>query len=490
MRLQLERASGVLLHPTSLPSEYGIGEIGGEARKFINFLEKGGFKLWQILPLNPVGYGESPYQSFSAFAGNPLLISLDCLRKEGLLSRRDLADAPSFPKNKVDYPFCREFKSRMLRQAYLKFKSKGLPSSDFAEFKERNLFWLEDYAFFMALKERFGNIPWNYWDKSIALREPLAIKFWEERLEEEVNYHLFLQYKFFSQWQNLKEYATEKGIRIIGDLPLYVSYDSSDAWVHSHLFELDEAGYPLKVGGVPPDYFSPTGQLWGNPLYKWEEMAKNDYLWWRERIKVLLELVDVIRLDHFRGFEAYWEVPATEKTAVKGRWVKGPGEKFFSVITEYLGDLPLMAEDLGFITPEVIELREKFNFPGMKVLQFIDREPFPASVTDEGNWAYYTGTHDNNTLLGWYEETILAQLEAEHREKWRENICWEFIELLYQSRAQWVIIPLQDLLELDAGARMNIPGTVGGNWEWRFQKGDLKRKIAKKARSLQQKYAR
>jgi 4-alpha-glucanotransferase len=488
--LQLDRASGVLLHPTSLPAKYGIGEIGAEARKFINFLAKGGFKLWQILPLNPVGYGESPYQSFSAFAGNPLLISLEDLRREGLLSRKDLADAPFFPKDKVDYPLCREFKSKVLRQAYLTFQTKGLKSSDFQEFKERNSFWLADYALFMALKERFDNVPWNHWDKSIALREPLAIKFWEEKLADEVNYHLFLQYKFFSQWQDLKKYAGKKGIRIIGDLPLYVSYDSSDAWVYSHLFELDETGNPLKVGGVPPDYFSSTGQLWGNPLYKWEEMAKDDYLWWRERIKVLLELVDVIRLDHFRGFEAYWEVPASEKTAVNGRWVKGPGEKFFSVITEYLGDLPLMAEDLGFITPEVVALKEKLGFPGMKVLQFIDREPFPAPLTDVGNWVYYTGTHDNDTLLGWYEKTILAQLASENREKWRENICWELIELVYQSKAQWVIIPLQDLLELDSNARMNTPGTVGGNWDWRFQKGDLTRKMAKKALDLQNKYAR
>lgn len=488
--MKLDRASGVLLHPTSLPSKYGIGEIGAEAYEFIDFLKKAGFKLWQVLPLNPVGFGESPYQSFSAFAGNPLLISLETLRKEGLLSKKELAEVPSFPQNKVDYPACQEFKSRMLRQAYVRFAAKGMKSSGFQEFKESNMFWLADYALFMALKEHSRNVPWNYWDKRLALREPQAIKYWEEKLVEDVNYFLFLQYEFFNQWHDLKKYAEKKGIRIIGDLPLYVAYDSSDAWVHSHLFALDEAGNPLKVGGVPPDYFSPTGQLWGNPLYKWEEMAQDDYLWWRERLKVLLEMVDVIRIDHFRGFEAYWEVPASEKTAVKGKWVKGPGEKFFSVIAQYLGDLPLIAEDLGFITPEVVALKNKFDFPGMKVLQFIDREPFPASLTDEGNWVYYTGTHDNDTLLGWYEEIVLAQLAPENREKWRKNICGEFIELVYQSPAKWVIIPLQDLLGLDTSARMNIPGTVGGNWQWRFKKGDLTKELAKEALYLQEKYSR
>ena len=488
--MKLDRAGGVLLHPTSLPSPYGIGEIGAEAREFIDFLKKSGFKLWQILPLNPVGYGESPYQSFSAFAGEPLLISLESLRKEGLLSKKELAAVPSFPENKVDYAACRKVKNRMFHQAFVRFAAKGRKSADFQDFQEKNSFWLADYALFMALKERFMNIPWNYWDKLIALRDPAAIKFWEEKLAEEVKYHLFLQYQFFSQWHDLKKYAAKKKIRIIGDLPLYVSSDSSDAWVHSHLFALDDTGHPLQVGGVPPDYFSPTGQLWGNPLYRWEEMAQDDYLWWRERLKVLLEMVDVIRIDHFRGFEAYWEVSAGEKTAVKGRWVKGPGERFFAVIAEYLGELPLMAEDLGLITPEVIALRDKFDFPGMKVLQFMDREPFPASWATENNWAFYTGTHDNDTLSGWYEKTILAQLMPENREKWRENSCWELIELVYQSQAKWAIIPLQDLLGLGTGARMNIPGTVGGNWQWRFKKNDLTKEVAKKALSLQKKHLR
>lgn len=488
--MKLERASGVLLHPTSLPSLYGIGEIGEEARQFIDFLKKGGFKLWQFLPLNPVGFGESPYQSFSAFAGNPLLISLESLRSDGLLSKKDLKGAPSFPEDKVDYPACQEFKNKILHQAFVKFGAKGLKSVAFREFKEKNAFWLADYALFMALKERFQNLPWNHWDKSLALRDPQALKIWEGKLAEEVNYHQFLQYIFFSQWGELKKYAAKKGIKLIGDLPLYISYDSSDAWVYSQLFTLDERGNPLKVGGVPPDYFSSTGQNWGNPLYKWEEMAQDDYLWWRQRITVLLELVDVIRIDHFRGFEAYWEIPATEKTAIKGRWVKGPGEKFFSTIIKYLGDLPLMAEDLGYITPEVTALKDKFNFPGMKVLQFIDREDWPAPLDEQGNWAYYTGTHDNDTLLGWYEEVVLSQLTSESQEKQREHICWDFIEHVYQSKAKWAIIPLQDLFCLGSEARMNIPGTVGGNWLWRFKNDDLTRQIAKKTAQLRKKYER
>ena len=487
--MQLERAGGVLLHPTSLPGKFGIGEIGAEARHFVNFLKKGGFRLWQILPLNPVGYGESPYQAFSAFAGNPLLISLSDLRKKGLLARKDLTKTVEFPDRVVNYPLVRQFKEKVLQKAYVRFKVKGLQSPDYLEFKEKHAFWLKDYALFMALKERFAYQPWNYWDPSLAFREPLALKFWSEKLKDKIEYHCFLQYVFFEQWLALKKYANERGLKIIGDIPLYVSYDSSDAWVFSHLFELDEAGNPLKVGGVPPDYFSPTGQLWGNPIYKWDEMAGDDYYWWRERFKVLLELVDIIRLDHFRGFEAYWEVGGWEKTAVNGRWVKGPGEHFFNVIFKYLGALPLMAEDLGFITSEVRELKDKFNFPGMKVLQFLDLENYPQTRADEYCF-YYTGTHDNDTLLGWYEKEILPQLAASKQAEWLKKAPWEFIELLYQSPARWLIIPLQDLLELGTQARMNIPGTIGGNWLWRFQKRELKPKIAKRVRVLQQKYNR
>lgn len=488
--MQLDRASGVLLHPTSLPSKYGIGELGLEALEFLDFLHECGFKLWQVLPLNPVGYGESPYQSFSAFAGNPMLLSLTKLWEEGLLKKEELIESPCFPEEKVNYKICWEYKKRMLQRAFGRLGSRGLRKSHYQEFIQSNSFWLLDYALFMALKYYFHDVPWNYWDKAIALREPVAVAYWEEKLAEEISYFIFLQYQFFTQWQEIKQYAADKGISIIGDLPLYVAYDSSDAWVHPHLFELDNQGNPLKVGGVPPDYFSETGQLWGNPIYKWEEMEKDDYLWWRERIKVLMELVDVIRIDHFRGFEAYWEVPGSENTAVNGKWVKGPSEKFFSVITKYLGQLPLLAEDLGFITPEVVELKNKFGFPGMNVLQFLDRESICAPQTDS-NWVYYTGTHDNDTLMGWWEATVLSQLHPENREKWRQEICWEFIELVFQSRAKWVIIPLQDLLGLDTRARMNIPGTIGGdNWCWRFKKDDINGEIAAKVHKLVTLYKR
>ena len=488
--MQLNKAGGVLLHPTSLPSKYGIGELGQEARDFVDFVKRCGLSLWQVLPLNPIGYGESPYQAFSAFAGNPLLISLDTLQEEGLLTTKELAVVPSFPEEKVDYAACQDFKEKMLRQAYERFKGAAHKTANYHDFVEKNTFWLTDYALFMALKEYYHYVPWNFWDKAIALREPEAIKYWEEKLSEEINYQIFLQYKFALQWKNIRAYAAQNGIKIIGDLPIYVAYDSSDTWVYPHLFELDDLGNPRKVGGVPPDYFSATGQLWGNPLYKWKEMEKDDYLWWRERIKVLMDLVDIIRVDHFRGFEAYWEVPASELTAVKGKWVKGPGREFFSVIAGYLGELPLLAEDLGIITPQVVELKDKFAFPGMKVLQFIDREPLDTSQ-DEGNWAYYTGTHDNDTLLGWLRQNVFVQLGRCSRQKLQaEALCWELIEVVMGSRAKWAIIPLQDFLCLNSWARMNTPGTVGGNWEWRFKKEVLTKELAQRIKKLVVKYNR
>jgi 4-alpha-glucanotransferase len=497
--VQLARAGGVLLHPTSLPSRYGIGDLGQEARDFVDFLAESNLRLWQVLPLNPIGFGESPYQSFSAFAGSPLFISLDELRQDGLVSGEQLKKVPSFPEEKVAYQACAEYKERIFRQAYASFLCGGKDGEKGAAYRcfvEKNSYWLADYALFMALKRYFHNVPWNFWEKEIALRQPAALKRWESMLAAEIDYQIFLQYEFFRQWHNFRQYASAKGISLIGDLPIYVAYDSSDTWVNPRLFELDELGNPLKVGGVPPDYFSATGQLWGNPIYKWRNMAENDYLWWRERIKVLLELVDYIRIDHFRGFEAYWEIPGGELTAVNGRWVKGPAENFFQVITAYLGELPLIAEDLGIITPAVVELKNKFGFPGMKVLQFVDREsiterPLPGPEmmhTAETNYVYYTGTHDNNTLRGWFEKKILAQLNKESREKWDqvacEKICWEFIETVMQSRAKWAIVPLQDFLCLGSSARMNQPGTVGGNWEWRCKKGALTGELARRISAL------
>lgn len=485
--MKLKRGSGILLHLTSLPGKYGIGDMGQEAYHFIDFLEDAGQKYWQILPLNPVGYGESPYQSFSAFAANPLLISIDELYEEGLLVEEDLQDVPDFNDIKVEFSKVKEFKEKLFRIASERFKSRRYP--DFLKYKEKNSIWLENYTLFMALKKHFGGIPWNHWYEPIANRNTQALRQYQILLQEEIEYNNFLQFIFYMQWMKLKRYANGKGIQIIGDLPIFISYDSSDVWANPHLFELDADGNPLKVAGVPPDYFSETGQLWGNPHYKWSEMAKDDYQWWRERFKCLLQMVDIIRIDHFRGFEAYWEIPAGEETTVNGRWVKGPGAEFFSIMEKYLGELPVIAEDLGIITPLVEELKNQFNFPGMQVLQFIfedTSQEITLPLKFAGNSVVYTGTHDNDTLWGWFtkhyqEKTGVVEYLKEKLNldySWNcEQICWQFIKIALESNAILAIIPLQDLLCLDSSARMNYPGTLGGNWEWRFKKGVLTKEL-------------
>jgi len=513
MGLEMQRAAGILLHLTSLPSAYGIGELGRAAFDFVDFLAAGGQKLWQILPLNPVGYGDSPYQCFSAFAGNHLLISLEKLGAEGLLAEDELAWTPGFPTDKVDFRLVRLYKDSLLRKAFYRFFARVAGSgcretdygnadykksdygkshyeiSDYQEYVEGNSYWLSDFALFMSLKELFSGRPWNEWDRQIALREKSALQYYEELLKTEIEYHLFLQYKFQCQWRDLREYARQKDVMIIGDMPIFISYDSSDTWVNPHLFMLDAQGYPDKVAGVPPDYFSETGQLWGNPHYRWDVMAQDDYLWWRQRFMKLLEWVDVIRIDHFRGFEAYWEIDAAEDTAVNGRWVKGPGRGFFTVLEKYLGKIPVIAEDLGFITPEVHRLRDSLGFPGMKVLQFTAQEslvPGPAAV----NTIYYTGTHDNDTLLGWYEDTVLKGLCSDLDSLDKETICWDFIETVYRSQDKWVIVPLQDILCLGSRNRMNTPGTVGGNWQWCCSPGSLNGNIARRLAALAEAWER
>lgn len=483
--MKLQRASGVLLHPTSFPGKYGIGEIGSEAFLFIDFLARSKQQLWQILPLNPVGYGESPYQSYSAFAGNHLMISIDKLLAKGLLTDKDLAYVPQGFYGQVDYSLASDIKNKLLHRAFYHFKNTG-NEEGYLRYKEENAFWLSDYALFMSLKDYFGLRPWNEWNRDIAAREERALKYYEGLLAEKIEYYCFLQYIFEVQWLELKAYAASKGIRIIGDLPIFVSYDSSDTWLNPLLFELDEEGYPAKVAGVPPDYFSETGQLWGNPHYRWDRMMEDEYFWWRQRITKLLEFVDLIRIDHFRGFEAYWEVPAGEETAVRGRWVKGPGEKFFRTILKYLGDLPIIAEDLGFITPQVHQLKNAFGFPGMKVLQFINEESIVNRPRQE-NVVYYTGTHDNETLLGWYKDKVLTQQD---RPKTEEGICWEFIELIFSGNSAWAIVPLQDILCLDNKARMNTPGTIGGNWQWRYLPGVLTPELSEKLARLTERYGR
>lgn len=485
--MKLSRACGILLHPTSLPSAYGIGELGQEAYDFIDFLDFSKQKLWQILPLNPPGFGDSPYQALSAFAGNSWLISIDKLIQDGLLENNDFQEVPSFPEDRVNFFLVKEFKQKLFRKAFQRFKDVK-PSDDYCDFILTNRYWLYEYAFFMALKNYYADNPWNLWDQSIALRKHKSYKIFEQKLEEEIKYNIFLQFEFHRQWHAVKKYAEDKGITIIGDLPLFISYDSSDTWVNKYLFELDTKGYPAKVAGVPPDYFCKTGQLWGNPHYRWGIMGLDSYYWWQQRFIKLLEMVHVIRIDHFRGFQAYWEIPAGEKTAIKGKWKKGPGAKFFTVIQEKLGKLPVIAEDLGYITPEVIALKDKFAYPGMKVLQFINAESLINRVPEE-NVVVYTGTHDNDTLWGWYQTEVVSELDNK-LSFFPEQICWEFIEVALRSAAQWVIIPLQDVLCLDSSARMNTPGTVGCNWQWRFPKNSLNKDLGNKLAYLVENYGR
>lgn len=500
--MESNKKSGILLHPTSLPSKSGIGELGSEAYKFIDFLRKSGQSLWQILPLGPVGYGESPYQCFSAFAGNPMLISIEKLLEAGLLEQADVDSSMSFNAERIDFERVKAYKNILFRKAFNAFRQKIKPA-DMELFEADNYNWLHEFAFFMAIKEHFGGVAWNQWDRDIAAREKSAMERYNAMLTDEVEYNKFLQYMFFKQWLQLKKYANYRGITIIGDLPLFISSDSSDAWARPELFELDDEGRPLKVAGVPPDYFSETGQYWGNPHYRWEVMEKDGFRWWQDRFTVLLELVDIIRVDHFRGFESYWEIYGSEKTAQNGRWVTAPGRKLFETIRKYMKDIPIIAEDLGFITKEVDELKNEFGFPGMKILQFTfgkgSEERFLPHNYEE-NAVVYTGTHDNDTTLGWYLKTKENDPEAiENLKKYYgldedikdEDICWIFIETAYKSNANTAVIPLQDILGLGSEARMNIPSTIGSwNWSWRFKEGALTGELAAKLKDLSLKYGR
>lgn len=485
------RESGILLHPTSLPGSHGVGDLGPGAYDFVDFLARSKQKLWQVLPLNPPGYGESPFQSYSAFAGNPLLISLEALVKEGYLTPQEISSTQTFDKDRVQFDKVSAYKTALLKGAYLRFRERDRDPS-YHTFVAKSS-WLPDYALFMALKEHFRSLPWNQWDRVVVLREESVLNEYRHQLQEEIAYHFFLQYIFFRQWLALKQYANTRGIRIIGDIPIFVSYDSSDAWANPQLFELDEQGNPTKVAGVPPDYFSATGQLWGNPHYKWEEMEKNAYAWWQQRFASLLEVVDIVRIDHFRGFEAYWEIPAGEETAINGQWVKGPGAKFFAAMIKHLGNFPVIAEDLGVITPEVVALKEQFQFPGMKILHFNlhaneKKEFLPHNY--EINSVVYTGTHDNDTTVGWYQKLqeadreFLAQYLELTSDMTEADICWRLIETAFQCKSQRAIIPLQDVLALDSDSRMNYPGTVGGNWAWRYRRSDLTHELEQRLARL------
>jgi 4-alpha-glucanotransferase len=494
--MRLLRSSGILLHPTSLPGRWGIGDLGAEAFKFIDFLSDAGQSLWQILPLGPTGYGDSPYQCFSAFAGNPLLVSLDRLIEDGLLTERDLG-TPDLPQNRVDYGAVIEFKLPLLQLSFERLQS-GASSAHvmaFSEFCAAQAGWLDDYALFMAIKQEHSGASWDLWKRDIATRQPEALQQWSRTLTRQVALQKYLQYLFFSQWHQVKAYANERGIRIVGDAPIFVAYDSADVWANPHLFYLDDECRPTVVAGVPPDYFSATGQLWGNPLYRWDRMAETGYAWWIDRVKMTLSMVDIVRLDHFRGFEAYWEVPADEETAIKGRWVPGPGAAFFKALERALGNLPIIAEDLGVITPEVEALRDQFHLPGMVVLQFaFDDDALNPYLPHNysRDCIVYTGTHDNDTTLGWFWSLDHAEREAVRCYLGRDgsDIAWDLWRLALASVADVSIVPWQDVLRLGSAARQNTPGTAAGNWSWRFRTEALTPELARGIHLLTTTYGR
>ena len=495
--MDIERSAGILLHPTSLPGPHGIGSLGEQAYRWVDFLEAAGQRLWQVLPLGPTGYGDSPYQSFSAFAGNPYLIDLDLLRQEGLLEAEDLARAPQLPHERVDFGAVIPFKLEVLQRAFERFEGVAGDAlrGEFDEFRRAQRYWLEDFALFMTLKETHDGRAWNEWEESVRLRDPARLEREREERARDILRHEVWQFLFYRQWLAVKRYANERGIRVIGDIPIFVSFDSADTWAHPDLFHLDSQGNPTFIAGVPPDYFSATGQRWGNPLYRWERMAARGFSWWIDRFRSSLEFFDLIRVDHFRGFEAYWEIPASEPTAVKGRWVRGPGQRFFDALSAALGELPIIAEDLGVITPEVERLRDENRLPGMKVLQFA----FAGDASDPylpHNYprrsAVYTGTHDNDTTLGWYLSAPEEERDLVRRYLARgdDSIVWELIRLAASSVADIAVVPLQDVMNLGSEARMNTPGQAAGNWGWRFLPQQLEPWMAPQLREMATLYGR
>lgn len=479
--ISLPRSSGILLHPTSLPGPYGIGDIGAGAHRFVDWLEAHGQSIWQVLPLGPTSYGDSPYQTLSAFAGNTNLISLDRLVEDGLLQRGDLADAPPFPHEKVDFGWIIPYHNQKLSLAWHRFKSGDFPSlrREYEQFTDAQQFWLSDFALFVALKRQHKLRPWVEWQSELRRRDRAAIKEASVKLAEQIDAERFRQWQFFRQWTALRAYAHDKGIRLFGDLPIFVAHDSADVWANQHEYYLDNAGNPTSVAGVPPDYFSPTGQRWGNPLYRWDAIHADGYNWWIQRIKSLLKLVDYIRIDHFRGFEAYWEIPAAEPTAVKGRWVEGPGAALFEAMQRALGELPIIAEDLGVITAGVEMLRDDFGLPGMKVLQFAWSDPANPFLPHNHpvNCIVYTGTHDNNTTRGWWEDEVDERTRGfvkDYVGHDAQDIVWTLARAGMRSSGRVFIMPLQDVLGLGADSRMNTPGVAAGNWTWRYRESALK----------------
>lgn len=486
-----------MLHPTSLPGGHGIGELGDWAFRFADFLSDSGQGLWQVLPLGPPAEANSPYKACSSMAGNPLLISLDLLARQGLLSPAELNEAPAFRADSVDFDAVAAFKWKLLKKAARAFFAHGLPASrhEFDEFCGGNSFWLDQFAEFAALRDANRGSLWTEWKRK------------QHPNPEDVRLHKYVQFEFLCQWRALKRYCNERGVRIVGDLPIFVALDSADVWGNPELFDLDEHGNPRMVAGVPPDYFSTTGQLWGNPLYRWDVMEQAGYQWWVHRIRCMLEQVDLIRIDHFRGFEKYYEIPAGSKDAIHGRWVEGPGDRFFAAILRIFGKLPFIAEDLGLITPEVIALRDRWGFPGMKVLQFAFDNESPSNPFKPYNFVrncvVYTGTHDNDTTVGWFRANSPedanqneAQLMAARASALRyldsdgSEIHWDFIRAAVSSVADTAIFPLQDVLGLGSEARMNRPSRSENNWHWRFLPEQLKPELGARLRELNRTYGR
>jgi 4-alpha-glucanotransferase len=501
--MTFKRSSGILLHPTSLPGPYGIGDIGPQAHHFVDWLSSTGSKLWQVLPLGPTGYGDSPYQCFSAFAGNPYLISPEDLFNDDLLTQDDLNHKPGFSDSQVDFGLLIPWKLELLQKAFSRFQS--APESfqtAFDYFRAENSFWLDDFTLFMALKEVNGGGAWNGWPESLRKRRKSALSKAKNDLAETIMRYAFYQFIFFRQWNKLRAHANVRGIQIIGDIPIFVAYDSSDIWAHPELFFLDRDGSPTVVAGVPPDNFSATGQLWGNPLYNWEVHKQDGYAWWLSRVRASLQTVDIIRFDHFRGFAGYYEIPADHKTAEFGRWVTGPGKDLFRIIDKHLGDglttsetgLPIIAEDLGLVTPDVIELLQAFDLPGMKVLQFGFSDPDNPFLPHNyiPNCVAYTGTHDNDTTRGWFESA--AGHEREFAQRYLRvdgsDFAWDLIRAVWGSVADLAITPMQDVLNCGGEARMNFPSRLGGNWSWRIKENDLRDDLAGKLRDLNWLYKR
>ncbi len=489
--MYLDRASGIILHPTSLPGQYGIGDLGPEAHAWADWLASTGSALWQVLPLGPTGYGDSPYQSFSAFAGNPYLVSPELLAETGLLAAADLEDRPPFPESRVDYGTVIPWKLAMLDRAYDAFTAgAGLGlGEELASFRQAEADWLDDYALFMAIKDDQGGGPWTDWPPELVRRDPDALGAARDRLADLADRHVFRQFVFFRQWAALRGRTGGLGLRIVGDAPIFVAHDSADVWAHPELFHLDESGHPTVVAGVPPDYFSETGQLWGNPLYDWDAHAATGYEWWIRRLEMTFRMVDLVRIDHFRGFADYWEIPAGAPTAETGRWRLGPGERFFAAVEAALGDLAIIAEDLGELSPAVPRLLEATGLPGMKILQFAfdgdpDNEFLPENYVEQS--VAYTGTHDNDTTAGWFASAEPAEqaLALAYLGSDGADIAGDMVAAVWASPAAFALAPLQDLLRLGAEARMNTPGRPGGNWAWRMPPGALTAGLAGELHAL------